>query len=81
MSLGSMMRSTGRAWYMMRETRRAESGVEITHMSLPASAHSLLSVARQMIRQRTPLAMARSIISGWSPQMSMVSGLVRALSV
>ena len=76
-----MMRSTGRAWYMMRETRRAESGVEITQMSLPASAHSLLSVARQMMRQRTPLAMARSIISGCSPQMSMVSGLVRARSV
>ena len=64
----------------MRETRRAESGVEMTQTSSPASAHSGLSVARQMIRQRTPEAMARSIISGWSPQTRMVSGFVRAVS-
>ena len=72
------MRSTGSAWYMMRDTRRAESGVDITQVSLPASAHSLRRLARQIIRQRTPDSIARSIISGCSPQMSMVSGLVSA---
>ena len=65
---------------MMRDTRRAESGVEMTQMSPPACAHSGRMVARQMMMQRTPLAMARSMMSGWSPQMRMQSGLVRAVS-
>ena len=64
----------------MRETRRAERGVEMMQVSLPAWAHWGRSVARQMMRQRTPLSRARSIISGCSPQMSTVSGLVRAES-
>ena len=56
--------STGRAWKMKRDTRRAVRGVEMMQVLARVSAHSGRMSERQMIRQPTPLSMARSMISG-----------------
>ena len=63
---------------MSRDTRRAVRGVEMMQVLARLSAHSGRMSERQMMRQPTPLSMARSMTSGWLPQTRMLSGLVRA---
>ena len=65
---------------MSREARRAVRGVEMMQVLALQLTHSGRMSERQMMRQPTPLSMARWITSGWLPQIRMLPGLVRAAS-